>query len=295
MNLVELNGRFSTEDKCREFLKRLRWPKGVECPRCKSKKISRLFTQKKFECSECAYQFSVTVGTIFHDSHLPLDKWFLATYLICDSRKGISANQVKRMLGISYKTAWFLCHRIRQAMMAANGNDGKLTGVVEIDDTWIGGKKEGMGAGYKKNKAVVVGMIERGGRLRLVAVPSLSAKSIGKAVRKHISKDIDLIISDEWAAYVPALGPQYKRKYRRIKHAKTYVEGDIHTNSIENAFSLLKRGIIGTWHNISVKHLQRYLDEMSFRFSQRKSDTLFVDTLRQLVSTPNITFEKLTA
>ena len=293
MTLIEITHLFSSQERCQEFLRRLRWPNGVECPRCKGKDVARLEKYAKFWCPECDYQFSVTVGTVFQDSHLPLEKWFVATHLICESRKGMSANQMKRILGVSYKTAWFLCHRIREAMMAANGNGEKLTGTVEVDDTWIGGKAQRHRP--IPEKVNVVGMVERGGRLRLVVVPDLSTKSLRKAVRKNVSKNIDLIITDELAAYVNAVGPTYKKKYRRIKHASTYVMGDIHTNSIENAFSLLKRGIVGTWHKVSVKHLQRYLDEMSFRFSQRKSETLFVDTLRHMITAPALTFEKLTA
>src|SRR3990172_5855232 len=139
MTLVELNNQFSTDEQCREFLVRLRWPDGVKCPKCKAKTFSRLFTQKKFECSKCEYQFSVTTGTIFHDSHLPLEKWFLTVLLMIESRKGISANQVKRMLGVSYKTAWYLCHRIRKAVEEAKVKP-QLDGTVEVDETFVGGK-----------------------------------------------------------------------------------------------------------------------------------------------------------
>jgi len=294
MSLPELIKRFNREDKCRAYLEELRWPKGPVCPKCEKKNIARVGGREEvLRCTDCQHQFTVTVGTIFHDSHLPLSKWFLVAYLICESKKGMSALQLKRLLDIGgYKTAWYLCHRIRQAMMAANGEEPKLSGVVEVDDTWIGGKA-------RRNRPIpekinVVGMVERDGRLRLSVVPDLSTLSLEKAIKKNIGRNIDLIITDEWAAYVRAVGPTYKKKYRRIKHAQSYVVGDIHTNSIENAFSLLKRGIIGSWHKVSVKHLQRYLEEVAFRFSQRKNPALFSLTLLNLLTTDPLTFKTLT-
>src|SRR5579864_3059921 len=139
MNLVELIEQFGTDAQCRQTLEHLRWPKGVTCPACKSDKISRIFGRDQFDCDSCRYQFSATAGTIFHDSHLPLTKWFLATYIVAESKKGISANQLKRMLSISYKTAWYLYHRIRKAMEEANPKP--LSGTVELDETYIGGKR----------------------------------------------------------------------------------------------------------------------------------------------------------
>jgi hypothetical protein len=230
---------------------------------------------------------------VFHDTHLPLWKWFLAVYIICESKKGVSANQLKRMLGVSYKTAWFLCHRIREAMTAGLRLEGKLRdGIVEMDDTRVGGEAQKWRP--IPEKVYVVGMVERDGRLRLKVVEDLSSKTLSIVARKHISKDIELIITDEWAAYYNALGPTFGRRWQRIKHKKHYVRGNIHTNSIENAFSLLKRGITGSWHHVSAKHLQRYLDEMSFRFSERKNPHLFSDTLTELLSADPLTFKTLT-
>src|SRR5882757_4532659 len=142
MDLRKLMEAFDTKAECREYLEGLRWPKGLSCPRCKGETISRIQKRDQFDCDSCRYQFSVMSGTIFHDSHLPLIKWFAAVYLLCESRKGMSANQLKRMLGISYKTAWYLCHRIRHAMKRANVE--KLTGTVEVDETYVGGKARNM-------------------------------------------------------------------------------------------------------------------------------------------------------
>src|SRR5438105_15431044 len=167
-DLVELIESFGSEDRCHEYLEHLRWPNGVECPRCSSTKISRIAKRRQFDCDSCRYQFSVRVGTLFHDSKLPIWKWFLAVYLMIESKKGISANQLKRTLGVSYKTAWYLCHRIRAAMK----DEGAplLSGVVEVDETFIGGKprfhKDGQ-QGWRGNKTMVIGAVQRGGKVRL--------------------------------------------------------------------------------------------------------------------------------
>src|SRR5579864_6828968 len=201
MNLVELNQKFSSDDQCREFLVRLRWPEGVTCPRCKSKTISRLFTQSKFECAGCNYQFSVTAGTIFNDSHLPLTIWFMATLLLCEAKKGMSAHQLKRTLfGLhkgSYKTAWYLCHRIRAAMVESQ--KPLMGGVVEIDETYVGGKpRKGR---PRREKDVVIGIRQRGGELRMIRVDSATSEAIKKIMAENISDDVDVIITDESAIY----------------------------------------------------------------------------------------------
>src|SRR6266700_6042216 len=159
MNLPKLIERFGSEDKCHAYLEELRWPEGVKCPRCGSDKISRIRARRQFDCDGCRYQFSVRVGTVLQDSKLPLWKWFLAVYMMCEAKKGVSANQLKRMLGVSYKTAWFLCHRIRSAMYDETA--GPLTGTVEIDETYVGGKVRGRGKGYIENKTMVVGAVQR--------------------------------------------------------------------------------------------------------------------------------------
>jgi transposase-like protein len=297
MNLVQMYSEYGTEDKCRELLKRLRWPEGVICPRCKSHTISRLFTEQKFECAECEYQFSVTAGTIFHDSHLPLTKWFLATVLLCEAKKGMSACQIQRTLGISYKTAWYLCHRIRAAMKEAD--KPMLDGTVEMDETYVGGKARGAGSDWRgrhrEYKEVVIGIRKRNGDLRFFHAEDAKIGTLAKYIRENISEDVDVIITDELPAYRKAVGTHRHEKVNHWK--KEYVRRgtDIHTNTVESAFSLLKRGIAGSWHKISAKHLPAYLDEMTFRFNRRKNPALFLDTLRHMVTAPVLTFEKLTA
>lgn len=291
-DLVKLIQEYGSEEKCRAELETLRWPKGVECPRCHGKQVSRIAKRNQYDCDKCRYQFSVLTGTAFSDTHLPLWKWFIAAYLICESRKGVSANQIKRVLGISYKTAWFLCHRIRAAMKETNPQ--KLTGTVEIDEAYLGGVEHRV-TGRQGNKAIVLGMRQRGGNLRMVRIPSVKARTLRKNIVPYVSRDADRVITDEWSGYIPALGPVFPHKLKQIKHSEAYVVGDIHTNTIENAFSLLKRAAYGTYHKLSEKHLQSYLDEMTFRFNRREDPNLFSETLKQMVTTPNITFQKLVA
>jgi transposase-like protein len=297
MTLPELNRLFSTDEDCREILTRLRWPEGVQCPRCCNKNVWWVGSRKQFTCSECSYQFSVTTGTIFNDSHLPLASWFMAVLLLVEARKGMSANQVKRTLGVSYKTAWYLCHRIRAAMTEVDRP--MLDGTVEMDETYVGGKKIGYGVyAGKKAKEVVIGIRQRNGDLRFFHAEDAKSGTVAQYIRENVSEDVDVIVTDEFASYPHAMTragvPATKHKTIRHKN-RVYVDGDIHTNTVESAFSLLKRGIMGTWHRISAKHLAAYLDEMTFRFNRRKSSTLFLDTLRHMVTAPVLTFEKLTA
>jgi transposase-like protein len=296
MTLVDVINLFDTDDKCRELLVRLRWPHGVECPRCKMPAVDLATAKQLFYCKECDYQFTVTASTIFNDSHLPLTKWFLATLLLCEARKGMSANQIKRTLGVSYKTAWYLCHRIRAAMKEVERP--MLDGTVEMDETYVGGKKRGACIrGRGAEKEVVIGIRQRGGDLRFFHAKNAKSATLAEYIRENVSEDVDVIVTDEWSAYPDAMRrTDNAKKHKTIRHkGHVYVDGDIYTNTVESAFSLLKRGIMGTWHRISAKHLAAYLDEMTFRFNRRKSHDLFLDTLRHMITAPVLTFEKLTA
>ncbi len=301
MTLPELNRSFSTDEDCREILTRLRWPEGVECPRCQNRTVWYVQSRKQFTCSECSYQFSVMTGTIFNDSHLPLPIWFMAVLLLCESKKGMSAMQLKRTLWGqhkgSYKTAWYMCHRIRAAM--ASTERPMLDGTIEMDETFVGGRQRGAGIrGRGSNKEVVIGIRQRGGDLRFFHASDVKSGTLASYIKENVSEDVDVIVTDDFSSYpfamqranVPA------EKHKRIKHSSgIYVDGDIHTNTVESAFSLLKRGIIGTWHRLSAKHLQAYLDEMTFRFDRRKRPDLFLDTLRHMVTASTLTFENLIA
>jgi len=288
---------FSTDAQCRALIKKLRWPKGVACIRCESQHVWDIDSQDKFECALCGYQFSVITQTIFHDTHLPLEKWFLATILLCESRKGMSANQIKRLLGISYKTAWYLCHRIRASM--APRERGLLDGVVEMDETYVGGKKHGVGKrGRGAEKEIVIGIRKRGGELRFFKAADVKSKTLADFIKDNVSQDVDVIVTDNFVGYPKAMMEAgiHGTRHATVNHSsRVFVDGPIHTNTVESAFSLLKRGIIGTWHQISAKHLQAYLEEMTFRFDRRNANDLFMDTIRHMATADPLTYEKLTA
>jgi transposase-like protein len=298
VNLCTLIEQFGSEDKCRAYLEALRWAGEVICPRCGSDKISQIVKRNQYDCDACRYQFSVTAGTVFNDSHLPLWKWFLCTYLLCESKKGMSANQLSRTLGISYKTAWYLCHRIRSAMREAN--PVPLTGIVEIDETYIGGKVHSKGTDGRKikNKEIVIGIKQRGGELRFFKAEDVKSGTLAKYIRENISTDVEVVMTDDWLGYPKAFMEAgiNGRKHKTINHGNgVYVDGDITTNGIESAFSLLKRGIVGSWHKLSAKHLSAYLDEMTFRFNNRDNPYLFRDTMMKLIEAPVLEYKKLTA
>jgi transposase-like protein len=295
--LMDVLREFGDEERCREYLEALRWPYKVACPRCQSVKTSRIYDRAQFDCDSCRYQFSVLAGTVFQDTKLPLPTWFAVTYLMCESKKGISASQLSRMIGGSYKTSWYLCHRIRAAMREANPEP--LSGTVECDETYIGGRRRGAGErGRGVSKEVVFGIKQRGGELRFFHAEDCKSGTLAKYIKEHVSGDVDVIMTDEFITYPFALDkaghPRYKHK--TIKHKDgIYVDGDITTNGIESAFSLLKRGIVGSWHKISAKHLSAYLDEMQFRFNNRKNPYLFRDAMQKLIEAPVLEYKNLIA
>jgi transposase-like protein len=290
VNLVNLIQDFGSEDKCRAYLEEVRWPDGPHCPRCQSKSVSQVEDRNQYDCNACRYQFSVTSGTVMHDTHLPLWKWFLAAYLMIESKKGMSANQIKRTIEVSYKTAWYLCHRIRAAMATAEACTEPLQGVLEADETFVGGKAYGMGHGYTGNKATVAGVAERGGRIRLNVIPDRTREALHAFLDQHTDKDaIDALYTDELKSY----GGFIDSHETVIHSLMEWVRGNVHTNSIENVWSLLKRAIIGAYHKVSHKHLDRYLDELEFRFGGRNNPRLFRDTIAQLVTAQAMPYETL--
>jgi len=301
MDLMKLIAQFDTDDKCRATLEKLRWPDGVRCIRCESAKISRNYKRNQFECDSCGYHFSVTAGTIFHDSHLPLRKWFIATYLICESKKGMSALQLKRTLGVAYKTAWYLCHRIREAVKDADTT--LLSGFVEVDETYVGGKAKNMHKDVRarkiqgrgaSGKAMVLGAIERGGQVRLDSGLTASRETLRAFIAAKIADEATGIMTDDCPAYEGC--GDANTLHQSVNHsAKEWVRGDVHTNTMEGVWSLFKRSIIGSYHQISVKHLDRYLDELEFRFNNRNNPYLFRDALLRLIASGNLEYKTLTA
>ena len=294
MNLVKLIEEFQSEDACRERLAELRWPDAVKCPRCESDKITPYAKRLQYDCRECDYRFSVTSGTIFADSKLPLWKWFLATYLMCEAKKGISAKQLQRTLSVTYKTAWYLCHRIRDAM--GEGQESPLRGIVEADETWHGGKRHGTGSGpyASGNKSVIVGAVERDGEVRLRLVGSRDRGTLSKFLNEVVGADAEALYTDSWAGYVGKGMERHAGKHVAVDHtAREWVRGDVHTNTVESVWSLFKRSVIGSYHQISVKHLPAYLDELEWRFNNRENPYLFRDTMMRLVQADPLTYKKL--
>lgn len=297
LDLAKLSQEFGTDEKCRLVIEKLRWPNGPECPRCQSK-ATPISNRTQYDCDKCHYQFSATAGTIFHDSHLSLWKWFLTTFLLCESKKGMSACQIQRTIGVSYKTAWYLCHRIRKAMLETNKE--KLDGIVEIDETYVGGRAP-RGQGYTGRytpKQIVIGIRQRNGELRMFKAKDVKAGTLANFIREHVSEDVDVIMTDDFASYPFAIERTDipRTRHQTINHSgRVYVMGNVHTNTVESAFSLLKRGVMGTWHKVSAKHLPAYLDEMCFRFNNRKIPYLFRDTVIKLIQTPSLEYKELTA
>lgn len=290
INLVNLVERFHSEERCRTYLEELRWPNGIACPRCGSTSISRIHKRDQFDCDSCRYQFSVTCGTIFHDSHLPLWKWFLTTYMMVEAKKGVSANQISRTVRVSYKTAWYLCHRIRDAMTVDNPKP--LSKIVEVDETWVGGKKKYVGHGYKGNKVVAAGAVQRDGEVRLEKVDSRDRETLHGFIRKHTAPDTEAIYTDDWPAYKGIA--DHDTRHETVCHSDDeWVRGDVHTNTIENVFSLFKRSVVGSYHKVSRKHLDAYLDELEWRFNNRDNPFLFRDTLLKLIKADNLPYDIL--
>ncbi len=307
MKLIDVVETFKTDDDCLAYLETMRWPDGIRCPLCGGSEISKI-TRKKlsknkrtriYQCLEptCQQQFSATSGTIFNDSHLPLVKWLMAVALVVDAKKGISAKQLQEHLGIgSYRTAWYMAHRIRKSMEISVREP--LTGIVEMDETYVGGRSHGpAGRGRSlKNKEVVIGMKQRNGEVRFFHAINASSATIAKFIKENISPSVEAVMTDEWNAYPKAMieASIHGSKHKTIRHKSgIYVNGDITTNGIESAFSLLKRGILGQFHWISVEHLHRYLAEFEYRFNERNNPQRFQKTLNRMTTTAPMTYADL--
>jgi transposase-like protein len=272
-SLIEAIRYFSDLDVCTEFVAKLRWPDGPVCPRCGCTEYSYITTRRLWKCKGCKKQYSVKLGTIFEDSPLGLDKWLPAVWLAANSKNGISSHELGRALDVTQKSAWFMLHRIRLAMQTKSF---LLSGEVEIDETYVGGKPANMHASKRSpldrktttsNKTTVLGMIERGGRVRAEVVPDAKRKSI----EPHIHGTVEpgsTVYTDGLRSYQ---GLSSKYSHEVIDHAEEYVNGRVHTNGIENFWSLLKRGLHGTYVSVDPEHLFRYLDERVFTFNERYS------------------------
>lgn len=293
MNLIDVARELGTQEQCLAYLQNVRWPKGVACLQCGSDRISHIRTTSQgkskiprvlFQCleKECKHQFSPTTGTLFHDTHLPLPKWFMALALFCDAKKSVSALQMKRHLGVAYKTAWFLLHRIRKAMEESPA--GLFGGVVEVDEMFISGAFDKR----RKRKAWasqgIAGVLERGengepSKVRTQPIKGTSKAILTGVVRQHVSPIARLVCTDQSMAY-RSLGKDYRHEI--VNHGREeWKRGEVYTNSIEGVWSLFNRSLVGQFHSISIKHLPRYLAELDYKFNRRGAN-FFTETSSRL-------------
>lgn len=289
MTLTQLMERFKTEDDCKAYLRDIRWPDKVHCPRCGNEKVYELkkrpFHWQCQKCSKHGYRFSVLTGTIFENTKYPLRTWFQVAYLMCQAKKGVSALEIHREIGSGdYRTAWYMCHRIRAAMQ--NEEFTQLVGEVEADETWIGGKdknkhwhKRSHAQGpHLSDKTMVIGAISRKGSVVARMIEETGFDTLKSFVRESVSDKVTLVATDENPGY-----RNLKREglpHEKVNHSKhEYVRGNVHTNTIEGFWSLLKRGIVGNYHQVSRDYLPLYVNEFAFRYNNRKNPDIFQQLL----------------
>ena len=294
--LLEAVRYFADKDRALAFMVNVRWPKGdVICPTCGSKEVSFLASRRLWNCKtdHPKRQFSVKVGTIMEDSPIGLDKWLPAMWMLANCKNGISSYELARALKITQKSAWFMLQRIRLSMQDPQ-TGGKLGGTVEVDETYIGGNARkmnrgrrkkamrGKGSAYATPRAIVLGMLERGGRVRLKHIKNTKRRTLLSEVVRQVEKG-SIVNTDQLVQYDGLIEPNYAHKV--VNHSETYVDGNVHTQGIENFWSLLKRAIRGTYVSVEPFHLFRYLDEQAFRFNNRKDNDRgrFVEALRNIV------------
>lgn len=276
MNIIQLFKNFPTQNDCIQHIEQVRWSGNPICPYCESDKYSVLPKEHRYHCNKCNTSYSVTVGTIFHNTKLPLQKWFLAISIILNAKKGIASRQLARDIEVTKDTAWRMQMQIRKAM---GQYKELLHGIVEMDETYIGGKpRPGTGEhkrGRGTKKTPVIGIIERDGNVKakVQRKDRMKFKDMKKLVNENVDKDSSVLMTDEYKGYSPM--PSII-KHKTINHsAKQYVDGDIHTNTIEGFWAILKRGIFGQYHHVSKRHLNKYINEFCFKYNNRKNDLVF--------------------
>ena len=292
--------RFHDPEVARQHLEAVRWPKGPICPHCGAvDRISKLNGKTHrpgvYDCGHCRDQFTVTVGTVFERSKISLDKWLFAATLIASSKKGVSSKQIERMVGVTYKTAWFMTHRLREAMKPNGGGLLGGGGIVEADETFVG-RKPGtkVRRGYA-HKEAVFSLVERGGTMRSFHVPDVTADTLKAKIKQNVARSAR-VMTDEAKQYAD-LGKTYL-DHQTVNHsAKEYVRGDASTNAVEGAFSIFKRGIYGIYQHISSHHLERYAAEFDFRFNHREklgfNDTMRTEALLRGISGKRLTYRRI--
>lgn len=269
---------FHDEDLAREHLEALRWPDGPYCPHCGSCEGAYAIQTKRrkglYKCKDCKKQYTITVGTVFERSKIPLTKWLMATYLMCSSKKGVSSHQLHRTLGVTYKTAWFMAHRIREGM---RDDSGGLLGsggrIVEVDETFIGAKRpkhKPKKAGGYAHKMKVMALVERGGRVRSFHVPNVKAATLKPIIREQVAREAR-VMTDEAGQY-RGLHKEFA-EHNKVNHGiGEYARGDVYTNTLESYFGVMKRGLNGIFQHVSPQHLQRYCAEFDHRFTYRSAN-----------------------
>ncbi len=299
--LTKLVQAYADEGKARELLESWRWPNGPVCPHCQNggeKRISKLKTQSSsprgvrkgvYFCGACRQQFTVTVGTVLERSHVPISKWLMALFLLCSSKKSLSANQIHRMIGVTYKTAWFLCHRIRMGMTPDHRTEAKLTGTVEVDETFVGPKG--------KRKTPLVALVQRHGLARVKVIASVTQKNLGAALGECVSQEA-VVNTDEHPGYKSPL--KHWKEHQTVNHSRGEYQRQnqdgsrASTNTAESFFSLLKRAIIGAWHHISREHLPKYANEFAFRWNTRQdSDGKRLERFARWIEGKRLTYRQV--
>ena len=308
-SLIDVVHRFGSEEVCRDYLHKIRWPNGVVCYRCGSDSVSEISTRQQFDCNACRLRFSVTSGTLFDNTKLPLWKWFAAAYLMVESKKSMSANQVKRTLGTTYKTAWYLCHRIREAMETLDEGPA-LFGIIELDETMLTPSRRrptrakdfpyalpsqvGRAKFPHETRTWVAGALQRGGQVRIRRIPNVKKETLHAFIRSVARDDTEAFYTDELKSYMGIA--DHNTRHKTVNHSEDeWVFGDVHTNGIENVWSLFKRSIVGAFHKISLKHLDAYLQEQEFRINNRHNQHAFRDVMRRILSKSALRYETLTA
>lgn len=300
-NLIQVTEYFSDKQRCIDYLTNIRWNGNVTCVHCNHDKVYELKgANKRYKCASCRKQFSAIKGTIFENSPISLQKWFLALYLMANHKKGISSLQLSKDISVTQKTAWFMLHRLRTALETKSFSAPIMATTVECDETYIGGKMknkhkskrvEGAQGRSTKDKTPVFGLVERNGRVVAMKVKATTKQDIQPIIAQYVAKGAN-VMTDEWMAYK---GLDKRFNHAIVKHGEgIYVVGDAHTNTIEGFWSLLKRGIVGIYHQVSVQHLDRYIDEFEYRYNNRDlAPCEMFDSVLSLAHTKRITYNAL--